>query len=92
MRNYSIDTMRFVACFFIIAVHIGGYPQQGELFTEVFRGVSRWAVPFFFLVTGYFLSCQNKRKLLLRLTRITYITLIFSVLFFIFQLTLNYKD
>ena len=51
-----IDKMRIVAAIFVIAIHISPFVQL-SFSTDLFvtRIIGRLAVPFFFIVTGYFL-------------------------------------
>lgn len=52
-RNYSIDVFRLLGAVAVILLHV----QYGGLRNEVFlflRWFGRWAVPFFFMVSGYF--------------------------------------
>ena len=52
-RNKSIDIFRAVAAFFIITVHV---TFAG---TTVFVPVARYAVPFFFILSGYFVFSKD---------------------------------
>lgn len=53
MRNNSLDTFRLFAAFAVIILHVryGSLPPVAE---ENIRLLGRFAVPFFFLVSGYF--------------------------------------
>jgi len=53
MRNNMIDVFRFFGCFVVIILHVTfvGAPNDVVVFLRL---LSRWAVPFFFLVSGYF--------------------------------------
>ena len=54
MRNTNIDALRFVAAVFVISIHI---PWSSNLDTEISTGFvafSRWCVPFFFFLIGYY--------------------------------------
>ena len=60
-RNYSIDAFRLLGAVAVILLHV----RYGKLQNEVvllLRWFSRWAVPFFFMVSGYFLQ-KNYAKL-----------------------------
>ena len=56
MRNNALDAAKLLACFFIIVVHVGNYPEMPQYFGELFRASSRWALPFFFLASGYLMG------------------------------------
>lgn len=82
MRNSTIDFMRLVAAFFVIALHVGYYQDVSYHFGEVVRLSGRWAVPFFFLVSGYFIGIQEKEnKCHLQAFRVVKILLISSIMY-----------
>jgi surface polysaccharide O-acyltransferase-like enzyme len=87
MRNNTIDFARFIAAFFVIALHVGNYKDVSETFGEFARLSGRWAVPFFFVVAGYFIGLQGKEsKCHTQALRILKIFLISSMLFVPFSL------
>lgn len=63
MRNNALDAAKLLACFFIIVVHSGGYQEYQQPFGELFRVSSRWALPFFFLASGYMMGLAEKDDL-----------------------------
>lgn len=56
MRNNSLDIAKLFASFFVIVVHSGSYPEMSPFNADLFRISSRWAVPFFFLASGYLMG------------------------------------
>ncbi len=54
-RNYTIDAFRIIGAFCVVALHspLGSLPNALAL---AIRLGSRWAVPFFFMVSGYFVA------------------------------------
>ncbi|PQA52739.1 acyltransferase family protein [Siphonobacter curvatus] len=58
-RNATIDTLRFIGGFFVIFLHIH-YNNHLEIVDHL-RLMSRWAVPYYFIVSGYFFQ-QNFLK------------------------------
>lgn len=56
MRNDRIDALRAIAALGIIALHIPQYPELPADLVAALRGLLRWCVPFFFMVTGYYLT------------------------------------
>ncbi|MCE9645769.1 MAG: acyltransferase [Chloroflexi bacterium] len=59
-RNQSVDAFRLLAALGVIILHVG-YPNiPGEIAIGL-RLMSRWAIPFFFIVSGYFLAVQNAK-------------------------------
>lgn len=55
-RNDSVDALRIVAGIGVIALHVGSYEEFDPLFSDIVRSLFRWCVPFFFMVTGYYLA------------------------------------
>lgn len=62
IRNNSIDVLKVVLAFLVIALHIFPVSKlsgwQGIISYEIANGITRIAVPIFFIISGYFL--QNK--------------------------------
>ncbi|MDO6583965.1 acyltransferase family protein [Salipiger sp. 1_MG-2023] len=77
MRNDRIDALRGIAALGIIALHIPHYPEFPADLVAALRGLLRWCVPFFFLLTGYYLTRPGEalpwfsRQRLLRLVLLT---------------------
>src|SRR5262245_58513095 len=59
-RNNSIESVRYIAAFAVICIHFF-YPKNKEL-TLVVNQWARFAVPFFFVVSGYFLAERLKNN------------------------------
>ena len=56
-RNYSVDYFKYFCALLIIVIHEHPFIDISESFNSVFTGtVTRIAVPFFFVVSGYFYS------------------------------------
>ena len=79
-KNYSLDCMRGIACLFVVLIHC---PLPGAL-GEILRGMGRFAVPFFVMISGYFWyreddgkRCQNTKRLLKGIAKLTIIGVIF---------------
>lgn len=51
----SIDVFRLVAFFCVVILHAGFFEEYGFYAGVIFRLLSRWAVPFFFMLTGFFI-------------------------------------
>ena len=65
-RNTLIDVFRFVGAFLVVCIHIR-FPKE---FSDHFlMPVTRMAVPFFFMVSGYFLADINIDKMKQRLDK-----------------------
>ncbi|MDP2777618.1 MAG: acyltransferase [Anaerolineales bacterium] len=57
-RNLSVDTFRLLAALCVIILHLE-YPALPRSFVIGMRLLSRWAIPFFFIVSGYYFAAQN---------------------------------
>ena len=58
-RIYSIDTMRIIAMVFVVLIHtepFEGMGRYGNLANFLIDSSARFAVPFFFLTSGYFFA------------------------------------
>src|SRR5512139_2740556 len=54
-RNLSIDTFRLLAALEVVALHVQ-FDNLPALVAIALRLQARWAVPFFFIISGYFLG------------------------------------
>lgn len=81
MRNSTVDLARLLASFFIVAVHVGYYADYPQYVGEIFRGSARWALPLFFLITGYFIGVSREANFPKRINKILGIFVISSILF-----------
>ena len=58
-RNHTIDFIRILAAFAIVCIH-SNYGNSNMEIVNLFKISTRWAVPFFFIISGYFLFNQRK--------------------------------
>ncbi len=57
-RIISIDILRVLCCFFVVIIHSADMYNIG-----IIRWFSRFAVPLFFIISGYFFEqCNNSKK------------------------------
>lgn len=81
-RNAAIDCMKYISAFLVVAIHISPLQSiHGMSDFVLTRIIARIAVPFFFMVSGYFVLAGSKRhneKVLrfLRKTCLLYLTAI----------------
>jgi len=54
-RNQSVDAFRLLAALSVIILHVE-YPNLPSAIPIGLRLMSRWAIPFFFIISGYFLA------------------------------------
>ncbi len=76
-RNNTIDFLRFVAAFLVVLIHS---PLPGTVGFAI-EIAARAAVPFFFMVSGYFSITINNAKIIKRIQRLLFM-LIGSCLFY----------
>jgi len=65
-RNALIDLFRFVCAFLVVVIHI---PFPGGVFHGFVFPLTRMVVPFFFMVSGYFLADENAGRMKRRLNK-----------------------
>jgi surface polysaccharide O-acyltransferase-like enzyme len=53
MRNYSIDTFRFVSIIFIVVLHTSTLAFSTTIAGELLNHSARFAVPYFFMIAGF---------------------------------------
>jgi hypothetical protein len=61
IRKNGIDVLRFFGAFFIMILHANYGNLNPELVGDI-RLLSRWAVPFYFMASGYFLGTKIERN------------------------------
>lgn len=85
--NFSINVIKCLAIFSVIIIHCGIF-SLGRKGT-VIEGLARFAVPFFFLISGYYsyykLNNKSMMKYKERIIRLTKLLIISSILFIIFN-------
>lgn len=59
MRNYSIDTVKCFAAFAVVSIHTQPFKEYNDLYF-ILRTLYGFAVPFFFLTTGYLFAKGTK--------------------------------
>lgn len=87
-KNYTIDFLRIVMACLVVMIHAGSIKHDKNLveFT-VTEGVCRIAVPFFFVVSGYYLySSIQLNKFSSWLSKIVKLYIFWSLMYIPFQL------
>lgn len=83
-RNLSVDTLRLIASLEVIILHVNFEPLP-SLAAAAIRLQARWAVPFFFIVGGYFLASRlsDPRRADVRpsIYRLIWVFVIWSLIF-----------
>lgn len=62
-RKNGIDLLRLIGAFFIMCIHTDHGSLQPD-YVAVIRLLSRWAVPFYFIATGFFLGYKIENNTL----------------------------
>lgn len=57
-RNYTLDLLKLFSAFMIVLIHV---PFYGEFGTAI-KAVARFAVPVFFMTSGYFCYKNDTKK------------------------------
>ena len=85
-RLLTVDLIKFVASLFVILIHCTFYGGLGI----TIKAIARFAVPFFFLSTGFFLYGNSSDKLLKKLRHMIGLALWAFVLYFVFYAVANF--
>lgn len=64
-RNYSLDTLRGISCIFVILIH---YPFPG-IWGAIIKNICRTAIPFFFMLSGYYTNKNDIKKTRIEITK-----------------------
>lgn len=93
MRNHSLDSAKLLAAFCIVVVHSGGFPEIGVFYGGLLENITRWALPFFFLVSGYTLGFKDNPDIMKRVDKLIsilfWVSLIYTPLVFIKSIMLG---
>ncbi|MBR1731679.1 MAG: acyltransferase family protein [Ruminococcus sp.] len=84
-RNNTIDIFRLLASFLVVCLHT--FPGNEVLWYDIINVFCRVAVPFFFLVSGYYFNTSNKNRSMKRILKISLISMLF---YFVFSLCIGY--
>lgn len=85
-RKIGIDILKFIAAFAVVYIH---FSIQGE-FGEMLVSLQRWAVPIFFMITGFFYHqtvVNNKENK--QICKILKLCIYANLLFFIYKIALT---
>lgn len=88
-RKIGIDILKFISAFFVVCIHI---PFKGE-FGKYFTAISRFAVPIFFIISGFFyqqtVKKGNENKQIIKILKLCIIANFIYLVYRIIMLTLN---
>jgi len=84
VHNHAVDALRLAAALCIVLLHSGAYPEFPAAVGETLRVSCRWALPFFFMLSGAYLplrAADLQAALPARIARLTGIFVVASTLF-----------
>lgn len=88
-RNQSIDALKGIAIIAVILLHLPASPTTETVYWQLLDILSRFAVPCFFLVSGYFFQkswsrAENKTQLIIRSALRIIPIFLFWAMFYVF--------
>lgn len=84
-RIPAIDTIKFIAAVAVIIIH---FAPEGAI-GQVLQVISRFAVPYFFMVSGYFAATKDKAAISQTLQKLVCVTVIASVFYLVYAIYKN---
>lgn len=75
MRNKSLDVAKAIAAFLVVCIHVSFPGETGQ----IIKVLARCAVPFFFMVSGYFCYYENNNATVKIPFKIIHILKLFAV-------------
>ncbi len=88
-RNHCLDRLKLLAALFVVLIHQGPLAGISDEAGAIVRLSGRWAVPFFFLVSGFYLArggTLQKERVLDSLARTVWLLAFASLIFIPFVL------
>ncbi|HAM4931198.1 TPA: hypothetical protein IBZ33_001915 [Escherichia coli] len=73
--------MKIIAAFCIVVVHSGTFPEFGYLVGGLLENCTRWALPFFFLTSGFMLGLAREINLGRKVNKILQILFWSSIIY-----------
>ena len=87
-RNMSLDVLKFIASYFVIFIHFTFSGLTGN----IVDALSRFAVPVFFMVSGYFAYNNSTERLISKMKKIIKIYFFGAAIYFCFYSILTLCD
>ncbi len=81
-RINSIDALRIIAAFFIVCIHMQFFAMDSV------NAVARFAVPVFFMISGYFFTIGSRQSKLKSIKKVLVLTVASNILYFVYRLAL----
>lgn len=87
-RNYTLDFIKLIASYFVVFIHI----SFSGLFGELVEDIARFAVPMFFMISGFFAYGNDNAKLKAKAINIFKLYLFSAVIYHIRDIIWLIKD
>ncbi|WP_431022588.1 acyltransferase family protein [Erwinia rhapontici] len=84
MRNNTLDITKLIACASVISLHVAGFPELPEWMLNPLNVLARWAVPFFFLISGFYLATKDKMGVFVKIQKTVIVFLVASAIYIFF--------
>lgn len=91
-KNYNLEMLRILACFFVVCIHVSNYYCRGYseiskgsyLFAVLIDGICRVAVPLFFMISGALLlpEAPDSKKNIRRIRRMLVVLVVWSIVYY----------
>ena len=83
-RNNCVDILRIVSAFCIISLH--NFSGSGHPFGEELTAMARFAVPLFFMVSGYFAAAFDKSRRVRQIKKLLFLTAASNIGYFLYRM------
>lgn len=92
----SINMVKVICAYLVVAIHVHPFEGYNQLVSYIFTQIiPRFAVPFFFVTSGYFYFkslLQGKNKCIIYIQRLIFTYSIWSIIFLGFKFLSNSQD
>lgn len=89
-RNYTVDIFRLLGAFSVVVLHTVSYGDLPPSVIILVKNSTRWAVPFFFLVSGYYFEKRYRvdpeKAILKNLKNLIGVFISSNIVYFFFNL------
>ena len=85
-RNYTLDLIKLIAACFVVFIHVPFYGKVGEAVSLI----ARFAVPVFFMTSGFFSYGNDNKVLLRKIKKLVFILIFASCLYNVSNIALEY--
>lgn len=86
--NYCFDYLKCIACIFVVFMHC----EFPGVFGTAVQAISRFCVPFFFMISGYYsynTSTESSKRKVKRIAKMTIYASVFYLIFALVQWALG---